>query len=198
MSNFRGQNSGTQSSSNIISPARQAASRANGAKSGGPKAAGKIRSRRNAFKHGLRAGPLLLDEQVGGEHLRKVKAWLEEEYEPKTLRQSLAFERVVIAIVGYKRAHEVEFNTLIHGLAFESASADRVLRYISMADDRLAQAYVDLEDAFKEEEPFAVDDDDQVADFDGAPGDSSLSEGSLANSAASTAEPTTGADSDGS
>jgi hypothetical protein len=168
MSDFRCENSGTQGPTNTISPARQAASRANGAKSGGPKTAGKVRSRRNALKHGLRAGPLLLDEQVGGEHLRKVKAWLAEEYEPKTLRQHLAFERVVIAIIRYKRANEVEFNTLIHGLAFELASADRVLRYVSMADKSLGQAYAELEAAFNEEEE-----------------------------PSSTAEPTAGTDSDG-
>jgi hypothetical protein len=73
-------------------PARAAAARANGAKSRGPvTAAGKLNSRRNALKHGLKAQTLTLDRE-SDDRFALTLSTLQEEHQPRTpTEHSLVF-----------------------------------------------------------------------------------------------------------
>lgn len=141
------------------STARQMASRINGAQSHGPTTeVGKSRSRRNAFKHGARAESLLLDEQVGGELLRKIRAHVQQDYSPRTLLQNFAVDTMIAAIMGFRRCHSFETKLLDAGLVFTDHSCERIMRYMAMCDKRFDRALAYLHQAFDGEDDF--DDDD--------------------------------------
>jgi hypothetical protein len=93
----------------LLSPARAAASRHNGAKSRGPKTAeGKARSARNALKHGLCAQRYVV---LGDEDLAEfdaLEAALTAELAPQGALQAVLVRRIVAATWRLERAERME------------------------------------------------------------------------------------------
>jgi len=91
------------------SPAQQAASRANGARSRGPKTAGgKARSRRNALRHGLRATVLeVLPLAVGGPTEQLVAA-VHAHLAPTDVIETELADGIAVALWRLRRARELE------------------------------------------------------------------------------------------
>jgi hypothetical protein len=93
----------------LLSPARAAASRRNGAKSRGPKTAeGKARSAQNALKHGLRAQCFVV---LGDEDLAAfdaLEAALTAELAPQGALQAVLVRRIVAATWRLERAERME------------------------------------------------------------------------------------------
>jgi hypothetical protein len=92
-----------------LSPARAAASRANGAKSRGPKTAeGKARSCQNALKHGLRAQKHMVLAGESTTAFEALEAALLEELAPQGALQTVLARRVVAAAWRLERAEHLE------------------------------------------------------------------------------------------
>jgi hypothetical protein len=93
----------------LLSPARAAASRENGARSNGPKtAAGKARSAQNALKHGLRAQKHMVLPGESAAEFAALEAALIEELVPDGALQTLLAQRVVAAAWRLQRAERIE------------------------------------------------------------------------------------------
>jgi hypothetical protein len=92
-----------------LAPARAAASRRNGARSGGPRTAeGKARSAQNALKHGLCAQKfVVLDDEDAGA-FAALEAALLEELAPQGVLQRLLAGRIVRAAWRLERAERIE------------------------------------------------------------------------------------------
>jgi hypothetical protein len=89
--------------------AKTLASGRNGARSRGPKtAAGKLRSSRNAVKHGLRARKLLLLDDETAAEFRAFARALQAELAPEGALQSDLVGRIVIAAWRARRADKLE------------------------------------------------------------------------------------------
>jgi hypothetical protein len=92
----------------LLSPARAAASRRNGAKSRGPKTAdGKARSARNALKHGLCAEKFVVGDEDARE-FAALEAALTAELAPEGAVQGLLAGRIVRAAWRLQRADQIE------------------------------------------------------------------------------------------
>jgi hypothetical protein len=99
----------TASLSALLSPARAAASRKNGAKSRGPRTPeGKARSSRNALKHGLCAQRFVAlgDEDLGA--FDTLEAALTAELAPQGALQAVLVRRIVAATWRLERAERIE------------------------------------------------------------------------------------------
>jgi len=93
----------------MLSPARAAASRANGARSQGPKTPeGKARSAQNALKHGLRAQKHMLLPGESAAEYQRLEAALMEELAPEGALQAVLARRVVAAAWRLERAEGIE------------------------------------------------------------------------------------------
>ena len=92
-----------------LSPARAAASRANGAKSRGPKTPeGKARSAQNALKHGMRAQKCVVLPGERASAYEAFEAALLEELAPEGALQAVLAQRVVAASWRLARAERLE------------------------------------------------------------------------------------------
>lgn len=90
------------------SPAQIQASRANGARSRGPvTGAGRARSSRNAFRHGL-CSPAILAPGEDPAEFAALRAALEAEHAPRTPSEALLVERLSIAFWKLARADRLE------------------------------------------------------------------------------------------
>jgi hypothetical protein len=103
----------------VLSPARAAASRRNGAKSRGPKTPeGKARSAQNALKHGLRAQKCVVLPGERASAFAALDSALMEELAPEGALQSVLAQRVVAASWRLARAERIEaelFAREMHG-----------------------------------------------------------------------------------
>jgi hypothetical protein len=119
--------------------ARAQASRANGAKSRGPRTAeGKARSARNALKHGLSAKKHVLLPDDSRAEFKALEGALLEELRPEGALQTLLVHRLVAAAWRLARADRLEFGLLTDGAALESPG--RVL----VRDGRAAGVFATL------------------------------------------------------
>ena len=101
--------------------ARAAASRANGAKSRGPRTAeGKARSAQNALKHGLSARKHVLLPDDSRAEFKALEGALLEELRPEGALQTLLVHRLVAAAWRLARADRLEFGLLTGDGALES------------------------------------------------------------------------------
>jgi hypothetical protein len=92
-----------------LSPARAAASRANGAKSRGPKTSeGKARSARNALKHGMRAQQCIVLPGERASAFDAFEAALLAELAPQGALQAVLAQRIVAASWRLARAERIE------------------------------------------------------------------------------------------
>jgi hypothetical protein len=93
----------------LLSPARAAASRKNGARSKGPKTAeGKARSAQNALKHGLRAERFAVVGDEDPQEFAALEAALLSELAPEGALQTLLAGRIVRAAWRLERAERIE------------------------------------------------------------------------------------------
>jgi hypothetical protein len=93
----------------LLSPARAAASRINGAKSSGPKSIeGKARSAQNALKHGFRAQKHVVLPGESAAEFAALEAALMEELAPDGALQAVLARRVVAAAWRLERAERLE------------------------------------------------------------------------------------------
>jgi hypothetical protein len=91
----------------LLSPARAAASRANGARSNGPKTAeGKARSAQNALNHGLRAQKHIVLPGESAAEFAALEAALIEELVPEGTLQTVLAQRVVATAWRLQRAEQ--------------------------------------------------------------------------------------------
>ncbi len=119
--------------------ARAEASRANGAKSRGPRTAeGKARSARNALKHGLSAKKHVLLPDDSRAEFKALEGALLEELRPAGALQTLLVHRLVAAAWRLARADRLEFGLLTGDGALESPG--RVL----VRDGRAAGVFATL------------------------------------------------------
>ncbi len=119
--------------------ARAEASRANGAKSRGPRTAeGKARSAQNALKHGLSARKHVLLPDDSRAEFKALEGALLEELRPAGALQALLAHRLVAAAWRLARADRLEFGLLTDGAALESPG--RVL----VRDGRAAGVFATL------------------------------------------------------
>lgn len=99
-------------------PAQQAASRANGRRSRGPRtAAGKVRSRRNALRHGLRASTLELLPPAAGGPAAALGEAVQEELAPANAIEAELAAGIAAALWRLRRARELEEEALRGGTA---------------------------------------------------------------------------------
>jgi hypothetical protein len=97
--------------------AQQAAARANGAKSQGPRSeAGKANSARNNLRHGLSANCLLLPSE-SRERFNQLADSLIAEFAPKTAVETILVERMISAQWRLKRICAFESNAMFHAAA---------------------------------------------------------------------------------
>ena len=93
----------------ISTNVRAAASRRNGARSQGPRTvAGKVRTARNALKHGLRARRLVLLDDENATEFRAFQAAARAELAPSGTLQSELVERIVTAAWRARRGDRLE------------------------------------------------------------------------------------------
>jgi hypothetical protein len=141
-----------------LSPARAAASRANGAKSRGPKTPeGKARSARNALKHGMRAQQCIVLPGERASAFEAFEAALLAELAPEGALQAVLAQRVVAASWRLARAERIEAQLFVEarldggspGLALGLAlirdgngarAFDTLLRYRGSANAELWRA----------------------------------------------------------
>jgi hypothetical protein len=103
--------------------AKTLASRRNGARSRGPRTpAGKLRSSRNALRHGLRARRLVLLDDENPAEFRAFARALQAELAPEGRLQADLVNRIVIAIWRARRADKLEAGLL--GSYLEAAGPD--------------------------------------------------------------------------
>jgi hypothetical protein len=96
-----------------LSPARAAASRKNGAKSGGPKSAeGKARSAQNALKHGLCAEEFVVLHDEDEQAFATLETSILEELAPQGALQRFLAGRIVRAAWRLERAERIEIELL--------------------------------------------------------------------------------------
>jgi len=96
-----------------LAPARAAASRRNGARSGGPRSAeGKARSARNALKHGLCAQKFLVLGDEDARAFAALEAAVLDELAPQGVLQRLLAGRIVRAAWRLERAERIEAELL--------------------------------------------------------------------------------------
>jgi hypothetical protein len=101
----------------LLSPARAAASRRNGAKSHGPKTPeGKARSAQNALKHGLRSQKHVVLPGESAAEFEALEASLLEELAPVGALQAALARRVVAATWRLERAERIEAGLFEHYL----------------------------------------------------------------------------------
>src|SRR5688572_4251555 len=119
--------------------ARVAASRANGAKSKGPRTAeGKARSAQNALKHGLCAKKHVLLPEDSRAEFKALESALLEDLRPEGALQTLLAHRLVAAAWRLARADRLEFGLLIGADPRESPGRALV------RDGRAAAAFATL------------------------------------------------------
>ena len=95
------------------SPAQQAASRANGARSRGPvTAAGKARAARNGTRHGLRGGPFALLPGEDAEELDLLRAAVAADWRPRDAYERHWVAELVAAMWRQQRLRGLEFAAL--------------------------------------------------------------------------------------
>jgi hypothetical protein len=93
----------------MTSDSRARASRQNGARSRGPRTvAGKARSARNALRHGLRAGKLLLLDGEDAAEFRAFATRLQAELMPEGALQESLVSRIAVAAWRSRRADRLE------------------------------------------------------------------------------------------
>jgi hypothetical protein len=96
--------------------ARAAASRANGARSRGPRTAeGKARASRNALKHGMCAKKFLLLPDDSRAEFAALESALLEELRPEGALETLLARRLIAAAWRLARADRLEFEMLVDG-----------------------------------------------------------------------------------
>jgi hypothetical protein len=104
----------------LLSPARAAASRRNGAKSCGPKTPqGKACSSQNALKHGLRAQKFVVVAGESPKEFEALEAALVEELAPDGALQGLLAARIARAAWRLERAERIEAGLFEHHLRGE-------------------------------------------------------------------------------
>jgi hypothetical protein len=136
-----------QATTPTISFRKLEANRRNGSK-GGPKTdEGKRRSRRSAFKHGMRATTLLLDDDGSPESqkFREVREALEEEYKPRTTTESMLVDKMALAILRTRSGCAHERHELSMDSAFQFPAIDRLVRYANAADKLFFVALAELQ-----------------------------------------------------
>jgi hypothetical protein len=123
----------------VLPSARAAASRANGAKSKGPRTAeGKARSAQNALKHGLCAKKHVLLPEDSRAEFKALESALLEDLRPEGALQTLLAHRLVAAAWRLARADRLEFGLLIGADPRESPGRALV------RDGRAAAAFATL------------------------------------------------------
>jgi hypothetical protein len=109
--------------------ARAAASRANGAKSKGPRTAeGKARASRNALRHGMCAKKFLLLPYDSRAEFAALESALLEELRPQGALETLLARRLIAAAWRLARADRLEFEMLVEG-ALSQRRPGRVFPY---------------------------------------------------------------------
>ena len=129
------------------SPAQQAASRANGARSRGPAtAAGKARAARNGTRHGLRGGVFCLMPGEDAEELDLLRQAVAADWHPRDAYERHWAAELVAAMWRQQRLRQLEFAALEAASQEHpptEASLKRLLtfaRYGARIDKELAQA----------------------------------------------------------
>ncbi len=98
------------------SEAQRAASRANGRRSSGPKSTeGKSRSRRNALRHGLRAGSLEVLPQNASLPAAMMAEGVREKLQPRDVFEAECVEGIAMAFWRLRRARQLEEALLAGG-----------------------------------------------------------------------------------
>jgi hypothetical protein len=124
----------------LLSPARAAASRINGAKSRGPKTPeGKARSAQNALKHGLRAQKCIVLPGERASAFEAFEAALLEELAPQGALQAVLAQRVVAASWRLARAERLEAELFAREM--HSPCGDRGLGLALIRDCNGARAF---------------------------------------------------------
>ena len=116
-----------------------AASRANGARSQGPKTPeGEIKSSRNSLKHGLLAQSIVLDTE-NPYHFRKLLADFIDEFQPSTAAEMALVETMTVSRWRQKRLWTMEKAGLQHQIATqedtpEDGATQAALAFQSLCD----------------------------------------------------------------
>ena len=132
-----------------ISEKKLASNRANGKKSRGPtSAAGKARSSKNAYKHGLcaqhlfRQGPQGVQDRQAYEDL---STRVREHYQPQNVMEEFLVEKIVTDMVRYSRVLGYENQILGQKGSFYLGATDKILRYATSNERQLMHSMKELE-----------------------------------------------------
>ena len=124
-----------------LSPARAAASRANGAKSRGPKTPeGKARSARNALKHGMRAQQCIVLPGERASAFEAFEAALLADLAPQGPLQTVLAQRVVAASWRLARAERIEAELFVEA-RLDGGSPGLALGLALICDGNGARAF---------------------------------------------------------
>lgn len=145
----------------MISLRKIEANRRNGAKGGPRTEAGKRRSRRSAFRHGMRATTLLLDDDgsPASEKFREVRKALEDEFQPRTATEYMLMDKMVLAVLRTRSGCAHERQELSMHSAFQFPAIDRLIRYGNAADKLFFVALAQLQKLREEDIKEEVDTD---------------------------------------
>ena len=133
----------------MTSERKARASRANGAKSKGPKtAAGKAVSRNNAFKHGMRSRAVVIPGEDQAEYDRLHDGYARE-FEPMTLHEEFLVKRMVDARWRLARLDGIE-TALYDEPEIDVAELDRISRWQVRLDNSYNKAAKQLQAGRKE------------------------------------------------
>jgi hypothetical protein len=124
-------------------------SRQNGGKSNGPKTeAGKAKSSRNSYKHGLcaqhlvRPGPLGVRDQ---EDYNKLASGVRNHYRPEGFIEEFLVEKIVTEMVRFARVIGHEQQALGARMGFANIFIDKILRYATSSERQLMRSIKELE-----------------------------------------------------
>jgi hypothetical protein len=129
------------------SKAQKAASRANGAKSRGPKTAqGKQRSARNNLKHGLRSKSIESTVTLGDrEHYNELRQSYLDEYRPSGPTECTLVDYIIYAAWQIYRIRELELNaSLDFGLLGSIGNSEKYARYRASFERAFYKAVTEL------------------------------------------------------
>lgn len=125
-----------------VSARKRRANRANAKKSTGPRTPeGKLRSSRNAVKHGLFASDIVITAgNERPEHFRNLLRDLKAEFNPKTAVQHVLVERVATCFWRLRRAQRFELGAIAESLDQCSRTDTEVSEDLAKLQDRLHRA----------------------------------------------------------
>ncbi len=130
-----------------VSPRKLRANRANAKKSTGPRTPlGKLRSSRNAVKHGLLSDHVVITAGVERpEHFRKLLRDLKAEFDPKTTIERALVERVATCFWRLRRAQRFEIGAIAESLDQCSRTDTELSENLAKLQDRLHRATARLQ-----------------------------------------------------